>query len=139
MRNEIVVPSDLLARITWIERVVTADWPNSEWRAYVLAQCELYRQIVSMHDGGYAIERWFLGIPFISEKGCSCGDMPPCRTLSAVEAALRTTPPPRWRNRSPLTLKIEEILRNRTYDLHPADDDLFEELLDEIDDAVASQ
>jgi hypothetical protein len=40
------------------------------------------------------------------------------------------------KEREDLTSDIEEILRKRTYDRHPADEELFEELLDEIDAAV---
>lgn len=39
--------------------------------------------------------------------------------------------------RHPLTVQIETILRGRTYDDHAADEDLFDELLVDIDEAVA--
>jgi hypothetical protein len=40
------------------------------------------------------------------------------------------------KEREDLTSDIEEILRRRTYDRHAYDEDIFEELLDEIDAAV---
>lgn len=38
--------------------------------------------------------------------------------------------------RQALTTEIEAILRNRTYDRHAYDEETFEELLDDIDEAV---
>lgn len=46
----------------------------------VLAECQAKRRILALHDGGTDSRRG----RFVIQTACSCGDLPPCRTLAAL-------------------------------------------------------
>jgi hypothetical protein len=46
----------------------------------VIAECEAKRRIIDLHDGGKDKSRGL----WVNRTGCTCGDMPPCRTLAAL-------------------------------------------------------
>lgn len=57
------------------------------------------------------------------------------RAKDRRERETRTT----FVGRHAITVKVEQILRNRTYDRHPETEELFNEMLDDVDEAVRSE